>query len=211
MPRQSGLVPELTGKIIFEPEYGHRDFIRGLEGFSHLWLIWELSLAENGSFHPTVRPPRLGGNTRIGVFASRSPFRPNPIGLSSVKLISIEYSGDVPTLIVGGADLADGTPILDIKPYLPYTDCHPDAVGGYTDTIDSTPLHVVLPENIGEYFDFEKASALERLLALDPRPSYHDDPYRVYGMSFDGCEIKFTVSEKTLIVTEVFRKHSSDR
>ena len=200
IPRQSGLVPELRAKIVFEPEFRNPDALRGIEGFSHLWLIWQFSAAVRETWSPTVRPPRLGGNERVGVFATRSPFRPNAVGLSCVKLEGVaheEGSGDV--LIVSGADLMDGTPIYDVKPYLPYADAHPEARGGFapspkeTVAVDCPPeLLAALPEGQRE--------ALLGVLAQDPRPQYQHDPERVYGMSFGGWDVKFRVCGKRLEV-----------
>ena len=205
IPRQSGLVPELKGTVVFNPEYRNADALRGLEGFSHIWLIWEFSEAIREDWSPTVRPPRLGGNRRMGVWATRSPFRPNPIGLSCVRLLRIEAG---PVLVVQGADLVDGTPILDIKPYLPYADCKPDAVGGFSDRFSSYRLPVTVSEEakaqadelgIGE----EKMSELVEVLSLDPRPAYQNDPKRLYGMSFDGYEVGFFVTEEGIKVSNI--------
>ncbi len=200
IPRQSGLVPQLRAKIVFEPEFRNADALRGIEGFSHLWLIWRFSAAVRETWSPTVRPPRLGGNERVGVFATRSPFRPNAVGLSCVKLEGVaheEGSGDV--LIVSGADLMDGTPIYDVKPYLPYADAHPEARGGFapspkeTVAVDCPPeLLAALPEGQRE--------ALLGVLAQDPRPQYQHDPERVYGMSFGGWDVKFRVCGERLEV-----------
>lgn len=204
IPRQSGITDKLSAKIIFTPEFRNPDALRGIEGFSHLWLIFDFSLAHRQKWSPTVRPPRLGGNERRGVFATRSPFRPNPIGLSSVKLIRVEKSkkdGDI--LIVSGADLLDNTPILDIKPYLPYADCHTDATGGFTDNIDKPPLEVVFPDELLSLIDEAKREGLIEILAEDPRPSYQEDSERIYSMLFDRFDIKFTVSDNTLAVIEI--------
>ena len=207
IPRQSGLVPELKAEIVFDPEYRTPDALRGIEGYSHLWLIWQFSkaLREDGSWSPTVRPPRLGGNTRMGVFATRSPYRPNPIGLSSVKLEDVLYD-DVrgPVLVVSGADLLDGTPILDIKPYLPFPDSHPDAVGGFADEKKGYALSVEFPVSLRASLSKEDADAVTAILSEDPRPSYQDDPGRVYGMEYGKWEIQFTVSEGCARVTAVF-------
>ncbi|MBQ9387637.1 MAG: tRNA (N6-threonylcarbamoyladenosine(37)-N6)-methyltransferase TrmO [Lachnospiraceae bacterium] len=204
VPRQAGLVPGLTGRIVFEPEYRNPDAVRGLEQFSHIWLIWEFSENIREGFSPTVRPPRLGGNERLGVFATRSPFRPNPIGLSCVELLRVETdSPDAPALIVSGADMMDGTPIYDIKPYLPYADSRPGARGGFTDSSQFHTLDVELPPELGELLPPEKAQALISLLSQDPRPQYHNDPGRVYGFEFAGFEIKFTVSGSTATVVEI--------
>ncbi len=198
IPRQSGRVKELTAKIVFEPEFSSPDALRGIEGFSHLWLIFDFSLSHTDKFSPTVRPPRLGGNERVGVFASRSPFRPNSLGLSSVKLLAVEKGQ---YLLVSGADLLDGTPIYDIKPYLPSSDCHIDAVGGYADEFSDYKLKVIINDGVLDNFPKDKLSALIGCLEDDPRPSYQDDN-RVYGMSFAGFNIKFTVKDKTLTIIE---------
>ena len=205
IPRQSGRAPSLTSEIIFEPEYRTIDALRAIEQFSHLWLIFDFSKAHKESWSATVRPPRLGGNERVGVFASRSPFRPNPIGLSCVKLERIEQRADVgAVLIVSGADLLDNTPIFDIKPYLPYADCHLDAVGGYADEKKDYRLQVEFPTHLLEKIPKEKQDGLLECLADDPRPSYQDDPTREYGMRFADFEIKFTVNADTLTVFDVF-------
>lgn len=207
VPRQSGLVPELKGTVVFEPEYRNADALRGLEGFSHIWLIWEFSEAVREDWSPTVRPPRLGGNTRLGVFATRSPFRPNPIGLSCVKLDSIELSShDGPLLHVSGADLMDGTPIYDIKPYIPYTDCLPEATSGFTETVDMHRLNVIIPSQLASKTNPRTLNALRGILALDPRPRYQDDPDREYGFDFDGYSVRFKVPDcDTLTVTDIGR------
>lgn len=205
IPRQSGRAPSLTSEIIFEPEYRTIDALRAIEQFSHLWLIFDFSKAHKESWSATVRPPRLGGNERVGVFASRSPFRPNPIGLSCVKLERIEQRAEVgAVLIVSGADLLDNTPIFDIKPYLPYADCHLDAVGGYADEKKDYRLQVEFPTHLLEKIPKEKQDGLLECLADDPRPSYQDDPTREYGMRFADFEIKFTVNADTLTVFDVF-------
>ncbi|MDD3361361.1 MAG: tRNA (N6-threonylcarbamoyladenosine(37)-N6)-methyltransferase TrmO [Hespellia sp.] len=204
IPRQSNLVPELVAYIVFEPEYQNPDAIRGLEEYSHLWLIWEFSENVGADWSPTVRPPRLGGNTRMGVFATRSPFRPNPIGLSSVKLeeiISTRENGMV--LKISGADLLNGTPIYDIKPYIPYSDTHADAKGGFAADHMDDKLKVVIPEEYEKLIAKEKLSALRKVLELDPRPSYHTDEQRVYGMSFAEYEVRFRVERQVLNVTEI--------
>lgn len=204
IPRQSGLVPELEGTIRFAPAYRTADAVRGLEGFSHLWLIWSFSKAVREGWSATVRPPRLGGNTRMGVFATRSPFRPNPIGLSCVKLKRIELHPEYgPQLIVSGADLLDGTPIFDIKPYLSYADSHPDAIGGFTDTSSDYLLDVNISPQLLEQLPKEKHAALIGVLSHDPRPSYQDVPERIYGMEFAGFNIRFQVSGHCLTVCEV--------
>lgn len=201
IPRQSGLVPGLTARIVFEPEYRNPDALRGLEGFSHLWLIWEFSAAVREGWSPTVRPPRLGGNRRLGVFATRSPFRPNPIGLSSVKLERMEKTAkDGTVLIVSGADLMDNTPIYDIKPYVPYSDCHPGAVGGFASEAPQHMLKVIIPPELLEQIPPERRESLTGILQQDPRPSYQEDPARVYGFSYSQWEVHFTVQEDTLTV-----------
>ena len=204
IPRQSGLVPQTRARIVFEPEYRNPDALRGIETYSHLWLIWSFSKAERDTWSPTVRPPRLGGNTRLGVFATRSPFRPNAIGLSSVTLEEVILSSpDGPVLVVGGADLLDGTPIYDIKPYLPYVDSHPDARGGFTENTADYALEVVFPDDLLARVDADKREALCGVLAGDPRPSYQSDPSRVYGVRYAQYNVKFTVNEGTLTVTDV--------
>lgn len=205
VPRQSGLVPELKGTIVFNPEYRNPDALRGLEGFSHIWLIWEFSEAVREDWSPTVRPPRLGGNTRMGVFATRSPFRPNPIGLSCVKLDSIELSTpDGPILHVSGADLMDGTPIYDIKPYIPYTDCQPNATEGFTGSVEMHRLNVVIPTQMASKIKPQTLDALRGILAEDPRPRYQDAPDREYGFDFEGYSVKFKVPDPdTLTVTAI--------
>lgn len=200
IPRQSGLVPELTARIVFEPEFRNPDAVKGLEGFSHLWLIWRFDVPVSDKFTATVRPPRLGGNETMGVFATRSPFRPNPIGLSSVEISGISCGPEGPVIIVNGADLRDGTEILDIKPYLPYSDSHPDAVSGFVGSLDEEPLTIVFSVPLPDSFDKEKESTLIKVLSLDPRPHYQNDETRVYGMAFAGFNIKFKVSGKTLTV-----------
>ena len=201
IPRQSGLVEELRGEIVFTPEYRNPDALRGLEDFSHIWLVWQFSGAVRESWSPTVRPPRLGGNTRVGVFATRSPFRPNPLGLSSVKLLKVEpNTPQGPVLTVGGADLLDGTPIFDIKPYLPYVDAHPDARGGFTDTTKFYTLQVQAEPEVLEQIPADKRDALLGVLRSDPRPSYQHDPERLYGLSFGGVEVKFKVDGDVLTV-----------
>ena len=201
IPRQSGLVPQAKAKIVFEPEYRVADALRGIEDYSHLWLIWSFSKAERETWSPTVRPPRLGGNTRVGVFATRSPFRPNAIGLSSVTLDEVRlHTPEGPVLIVGGADLLDGTPIYDIKPYLPYVDSHPDARGGFSAEHADYALRVHIPPELMEKIPQEKREALTGVLAGDPRPSYQNDPSRVYGVNFAGMNVKFTVDGLSLTV-----------
>ena len=204
IPRQSGLVEQLRGEIIFTPEYRNPDALRGLEDFSHIWLVWQFSGAVRESWSPTVRPPRLGGNTRVGVFATRSPFRPNPLGLSSVKLEAIEQRPDVgPVLIVRGADLMDGTPIYDIKPYIPYADSHPDALGGFAAVPAGETLSVSIPPALLAQVPAGRQEALRGVLAQDPRPHYQKDPERVYGFSFAGFEVRFTVDGNQLTVRDI--------
>lgn len=204
IPRQSGLVPSLRSVIHFEPEFRNPDALRGLEGFSHLWLIWIFSENVRDTWHPTVRPPRLGGNARLGVFATRSSFRPNPIAMSCVKIEEVRlYGPEGPEIIVSGADLMDGTPIIDIKPYLPYADSHPQARGGFTDSTVWQPLRVVFPDKWRACFSDEDAAALTDVLALDPRPHYHDSPERIYGMAFCGHDVRFRVAQGCVEVVEV--------
>lgn len=202
IPRQSGLT-ELEAVIVFEPEYRRPEALRGIEAFSHLWLIWEFSEAKRDGWSPTVRPPRLGGNTRVGVFATRSPFRPNPIGLSSVRLLGIEKTSEGDVLRVSGADLMDGTPILDIKPYLAFTDSHPDASGGFADERRGDHLEVIFPERLLEAVPAKKRDSLISLLSEDPRPHYQNDPSREYGLDFAGLNILFRVDGDALHVTAV--------
>ena len=212
VPRQSGLAKNLTGVIVFEKEFRNPDALRGLEGFSHLWLIWEFSAnsmkkEKQGScdWQPTVRPPRLGGNNHMGVFATRSPFRPNPLGLSCVKIAEIELSGpEGPTITVFGSDLMDGTPIYDIKPYIRYADARPEAVCGYVDTLHERRLRVVFPSELSDRIEDKTViPSLVEVLGLDPRPSYHNDPEREYGMSFAGYNVRFTVSDDILTVIAI--------
>ena len=204
IPRQSGLVESLRGRIVFLPEYRNPDALRGIEGFSHLWLLFDFSKARGGAWSPTVRPPRLGGNRRIGVFASRSPYRPNNIGLSSVRLIGVEQTeSEGQVLIVAGADLLDMTPIFDIKPYLPFTDCHTDAIGGYADEVYGKKLMPILPDELFKDIDSDLRRAIADCLAEDPRPSYQDDAERIYGMKFAGFEVKFRVENDSAIVVAV--------
>ena len=204
VPRQSGLVPQLRGRVIFEPEYRNPDAVRGLEDFSHIWLIWQFSRAVREGWSPTVRPPRLGGNRRMGVFAARSPFRPNALGLSSVRLDRVELDPALgPVLHVSGADLMDGTPIFDIKPYLPYTDSHPQATGGFTDGLAHEPLTVECSPALLEHIPADSREGLLGVLAGDPRPRYQEDPQRVYGLSFAGRNVKFTVDGDRLTVIAV--------
>lgn len=203
IPRQSGLVPELRGRIIFEPEYRSPEAIRGIEGFSHIWLIWGFSQNAPDKWSPTVRPPRLGGDTRMGVFATRSPFRPNPIGLSCVKLEAVRMGKDGPELEVSGTDMADNTPIYDIKPYLPYTDSHPEASGGFAAPYAGYALDVSVSDGLMDKIPPEYRAALIGILSNDPRPSYQNDGERVYGLTFAGFNIKFTVSGMMLTVHEI--------
>ena len=204
VPRQSGLAEELGSEIVFVPKYRNPDAVRGLEGFSHIWLIWQFSGIKREGWSPTVRPPRLGGNERLGVFATRSPNRPNPIGLSAVRLEGIEYTKDRgPVLHVLGADLMDGTPILDIKPYLPYADCRVDAVGGFAHEADRK-LEVDFPKQLLERIPPQSRRGLISALAQDPRPAYQKDPQRVYGFGFAGCEVRFTVSDGVVHVVDIF-------
>ena len=210
IPRQSGLVPQTRARIVFEPEYRVADALRGIEGYSHLWLIWSFSKAERDTWSPTVRPPRLGGNTRMGVFATRSPFRPNPIGLSCVTLEGVELDApDGPALIVGGADLLDGTPIYDIKPYLPYVDSHPDARGGFGSEKAGYALEVEIAQDILEQINPHKREALVGILREDPRPSYQNDPDRIYGVNYAGMNVKFTVAQGVLTVRSIEKENNA--
>ena len=204
IPRQSGIIPSLQGRIVFEPDYRNAEAVRGLEDFSYIWLLWEFSQAVRDTWSPTVRPPRLGGNVRKGVFATRSPFRPNPIGLSSVRLEHIEFDAKLgPVLYVTGADLMDGTPIFDIKPYIAYTDSHPDAVSGFASTPAEYLLEVDFAEELLQKVPESQRESLIEVLAHDPRPQYHADPERVYGMEFGGMEVKFKVNHDLLTVLEI--------
>ena len=204
IPRQSNLVEQLRSTVIFEPEYRNPDALRGLEGFSHLWIIWQFSEAVRTDWSPTVRPPRLGGNARMGVFATRSPFRPNNLGLSCVRLEGVEYdTKDGPVIHVSGADLMDGTPIFDIKPYIPYADAHPDALGGFTDTAGEFLLEVEFPQALLTKLPPDKQDAAIGVLSHDPRPSYQRKPDRVYGLPFAGFDIRFRVADGKLTVCEV--------
>ncbi len=203
IPRQSGLIDELVGKIVFEKEYRDPSALKGLEQFSHIWLIWEFSEAKRDTWSPTVRPPRLGGNKRMGVFATRSPFRPNPIGLSSVKLKEIAIETEGPVLYVTGADLMNGTPVYDIKPYIPLSDCHPDASEGYTSETKLHLLQVECEEGLLEKIPKDKQTALLKTLEQDPRPAYLDDPQREYGITFGKRNIKFKVAQDVLTVTKI--------
>ena len=201
IPKQSGLVEELEGRIVFAPEYRNADYIRGLQGFDYIWLIWEFSDNRHPSKSPVVRPPVLGGNERVGVFATRSPFRPNALGLSSVRIQRIELdSTSGPVIHVLGADLMDGTPIYDIKPYIVYADCHPDARSGFVDNRSWPKLEVVIPEEIAKNYQPERLSVLRKILELDPRPHYQNDPQRIYGMPFDGTDVRFFVENGVLTV-----------
>ena len=204
IPRQSGLVKESTGRITFEKEYNIPEAFRGLEDFSHIWVLWQFSEAVRESWSPTVRPPLLGGNKRMGVFATRSPFRPNSVGLSVLKLENVEFSKTQGVILhVSGADLLDGTPIYDIKPYLPYADSIPDAIGGFTENLDERRLEIEFPSELLQKVREEKRTVLTAVLEADPRPSYQNDPERVYGMSFADYEIKFKVDGKNLKVIDI--------
>ena len=210
IPRQSGLVDALEATVVFEPDYRIPEAVRGLEEFSHIWLLWQFSASKGWS--PTVRPPRLGGNQRLGVFATRSPFRPNPIGLSSVRLTAVEHHPTLgPVLHVAGADLMDGTPILDIKPYIPYGDCHPDATGGFTDRRARQVLEVTLEEPWRSLVPPNRLEALTGVLAQGPRPSYQHDPKRVYGLGFAGLDVRFTVDGERLTVVEIVKEENGER
>lgn len=204
IPRQSGLVEELQGTVVFEPEYRNEQALRGLEDFSHIWLLWEFSQTKRTSWSPTVRPPRLGGNTRMGVFATRSPFRPNPIGLSCVRLMEVQHDpARGPVLQIAGGDLMNGTPIYDIKPYLPYADCHPEASGGFTDVVERQTLQVEIPLDLECEIPQQQREALYGILAQDPRPGYQQETERIYGMSYGGRDIRFQVSGTVLQVVAV--------
>ena len=203
IPRQSGLVEGLEARIVFCPEYRNADALRGLEGFSHIWLLWDFSQAHTEKWSPTVRPPRLGGNKRMGVWATRSPFRPNNIGLSSVRITKIELdTPEGPVIHVEGADLMNGTPILDIKPYLPFTDSHPDASSGWTAEAENSPLNVVIPDSVRTSYPFNPIQwkTIEGILAGDPRPHYQDNPERIYRFEFNTITIKFQVKDKTVFI-----------
>ena len=207
IPRQSGLNDALKARIVFEKEYRISDALRGLDGYSHLWLIWVFSESIRDRWSPTVRPPRLGGNRRMGVFATRAPFRPNPIGLSSVRIDRVEFSEEFsPVIYISGADLMDGTPILDIKPYLPFADSHADALGGFTDTNSLRHLEVEFPRDLLTLVPEEKREALFGVLESDPRPSYQSDPERIYGFGFAGMEVRFRVSGNTLYVVDTYKR-----
>lgn len=212
IPRQSGVVPELRSELIFAPEFRNPDALRGIEGFDRLWLIWEFSANRRASWSPTVRPPRLGGNTRLGVFATRSPFRPNPLGMSCVVLTGVRQDAKLgPVLCLSGADLMDGTPVFDIKPYLPYSDCFPDARAGFTALAPDLLLGVDFPPELLERIPEAHRSALLGVLSHDPRPSYQDDPARRYGMAFAGFDIHFTVSGGRLTVVDVVPMGPSEK
>lgn len=204
IPRQSGLVEETVGKIVFEPEYRNPEAFRGIDGYSHLWLIWQFSEAVRDSWSPTVRPPRLGGNKRMGVFATRSPYRPNPIGLSSVRLLEVkETKTEGVVLIVGGADILSGTPIYDVKPYLAFTDSHPDAIGGFADDVFGYEIEIEFSENALKKLNDTEAKKLAAILKEDPRPSYKSEDERSYGMKFSGKEVTFKYEKSKLIVTNI--------
>lgn len=203
IPRQSSLSYEFKGRIVFEPEFRTMDAVKGLEGFNYIWLLWEFQGNQRQNWSATVKPPRLGGNTHMGVFATRSPFRPNPIGLSSVKLEGIEETKEGPVLLVSGVDLKDGTPIFDIKPYIPYSDCHTDALEGFTKDVKGYELQVHFPQELLDVFPKEKQAGIMEILRQDPRPSYHNDPERHYGVAFAGLDVHFTVDEEVLTVFEV--------
>ena len=205
IPRQSGILDMLESTVVFEPEFRNPDALRGIEGFSHLWLIWKFSEAVTEEWSPTVRPPRLGGNVRLGVFATRAPYRPNPIGLSSVRLLGVDKTEEFGTVLeISGADLMDGTPIYDIKPYLPYTDCHTEATGGFAEPLREYALSVTVPDDLLMKIPSEKREALIEILKNDPRPGYQRDPRRVYKMSFSGHTVVFTVDEGVLKVNDIF-------
>lgn len=203
VPRQSGLVKELKGTIVFEPEYCSMDAVKGLDGFDYIWLLWEFEGVKRQKFSATVRPPRLGGNTHMGVFATRSPFRPNPIGLSSVHLDGIGESTDGPVLYVSGIDMRNKTPIYDIKPYLPYVDCHPDARDGFAGNVKDNTLDLEFPQELLEKIPYEKRAALQELLKQDPRPAYHCDEQREYGLTYAGWNIQFVVRGRRMVVTDI--------
>lgn len=205
IPRQSGLASNLKARVVFEPQYRNADAVRGLEGFSHIWLIWEFSANRKSGWQPTVRPPRLGGNAHMGVFATRSPFRPNPLGLSCVELEGIDAdASDGPVLVVRGADLMDGTPVYDIKPYIKYADSRPHALCGYVEKLNERRLKVVIPSEMADgIMDKSIMPSLVEVLQLDPRPSYHDDPERIYGLSFEGLNVRFRVSDGILEVVGI--------
>jgi len=203
IPRQSGILDTLESRIVFEKEFQNPDYLRGIEEYSHLWLLWCFSEHLDRKASPTVRPPRLGGNQRVGVFATRSPFRPNPIGLSSVRLLRVEEGSEGKVLVVSGADLMDGTPIFDIKPYLPAFDSHPDALGSFSQAHQNDSLRVECPKELLLVVPEKKRAALMEILAQDPRPSYQEDPNRIYGFFFAGFEIRFSVCDGVAIVKEI--------
>ena len=203
VPRQSGLVEQVISTIVFEPEYRYAEALRGIEEYSHLWLIWSFDKAEREGWSPTVRPPRLGGNQRVGVFATRSPYRPNAIGLSCVRLEGVEKGSEGTVLKVSGADLMNGTPIYDIKPYLPYADCHPEANGGFTDRTAKRTVKVEIPDGVSGRMSAEDLEALKAVLREDPRPAYQDDPERTYAFEFGGKHVEFRVEQGILTVTEI--------
>ena len=205
IPRQSGLAEELVGTIVLEPEYRREEAVRGLEAFDYLWLIWEFSANPHEQQGLTVRPPRLGGNERVGVFASRSPFRPNRLGLSCVRIDKVEIGENGPVIHVRGADLMDGTPIYDIKPYVAYADSHPEARSGFVDKKVWTPLLVEIPQTLSKHFTENELAALKQVLSQDPRPRYHDDAERIYGMPFAGWDVRFRVADGVVTVVEVHR------
>ena len=204
IPRQGGLARSLSGRIVFEPPYRHDEAVRGLEQFSHLWIIWEFSANPHQAVGLTVRPPRLGGNERVGVFASRSPFRPNPLGLTCAQIVKVEHDPVLgPVIHVSGADLMNGTPIYDIEPYVRYADCHPEARSGFVDQNEWQPLEVIMADEWAALFSPEEQQALREVLSLDPRPRYHDDPHRIYGMPFASHDVRFRVNDNTVEVVEV--------
>lgn len=204
IPKQSGLADTLRGTIKFVPKYRNADALRGMEDFDYLWLVWEFSANKHEATSPVVRPPRLGGNTKVGVFATRSPFRPNRLGLSSVRIDRIDYdAADGPLIHVLGADLMNGTPIYDIKPYVTYADSHPDAHSGFVDATAARRLHVVFPDSLASEFTAEELASLKKVLALDPRPQYHDNPTKVYGMEFARRDVRFRVENDRLEVVEI--------
>ena len=205
IPRQSGLVRELTGRIVFEPEYRSKDAVKGLDGYDYIWLLWQFEGTERATWSATVKPPRLGGNEHVGVFATRSPFRPNNIGLSSVHLDKVELAEEGPILHVSGIDLRNQTPIYDIKPYLPHVDSHPDAKSGFAGEVKDYELAVIFPEELLRVFPSEKQKAIVEVLKQDPRPSYHNDENRKYGVSFAGYDVHFTVKDQVLTVFEVVK------
>ena len=211
VPRQSGLADALESTIVFEPEFRNPDALRGIEEFSHIWLIWQFDRALRDGWSPTVLPPKLGGKSRVGVFATRSPFRPNSIGLSSVRLTGVELqTKNGPILHVAGADLVDGTPIFDIKPYLPYADCHPDAVDGFDGKRNAAPLKIVFPPELEMQIPAEKRAGLRQALACGPIPGYQHDPTRRYGFNFSGRDVRFTIDGNTLTVVEIVMLDTAD-